>query len=54
MERVAVDVDDARTVGWRLRRVRDGRGKSLRVIAGLAGTSKATQQGDLEPGSSDN
>jgi hypothetical protein len=40
MERVVVDVDDVRTIGWRLRRVRDERDKSLRVIAGLAGMSR--------------
>ena len=48
-----MDVDDARTIGWRLRRVRDGRGKSLRVIAGLAGMSKATlsriERGERSP-----
>ncbi|MGH3771363.1 MAG: helix-turn-helix domain-containing protein, partial [Pseudonocardiaceae bacterium] len=37
-----MDVEDARTIGWRLRHVRDERGKSLRVIAGLAGMSKDT------------
>ncbi|MGH3867757.1 MAG: hypothetical protein ACRDQ4_16840 [Pseudonocardiaceae bacterium] len=45
MERVFVDVEDARTIGWRLRHVRDDRGKSLRVVAGLAGM----EQVDLEP-----
>jgi transcriptional regulator with XRE-family HTH domain len=48
-----VDVGDARTIGWRLRRVRDDRGKSLRVIAGLAGMSKATlsriERGERSP-----
>ena len=33
--------DDARTIGARLRQVRDSRGKSLRVVAGLAGISKS-------------
>ncbi len=33
--------DDARTIGWRVRQIRQVRGKSLRVIAGLAGISKA-------------
>ncbi len=36
-----MDVDDARTIGWRLWRVRDDRGKSLVVVAGLAGMSKS-------------
>jgi transcriptional regulator with XRE-family HTH domain len=38
-----VDVDqDARTIGRRLRQIRYARGKSLRVVAGPAGISKAT------------
>ena len=37
-----MDAEDARTIGWRLRRIRDSRGKSLRVIAGLAGMSTST------------
>jgi DNA-binding XRE family transcriptional regulator len=37
-----VDVDDdARTIGRRLRQLRNYRRKSLRVIAGLAGISKS-------------
>jgi transcriptional regulator with XRE-family HTH domain len=37
-----VDVDDdARTIGARLRQIRNSRKKSLRVIAGLAGISKS-------------
>jgi transcriptional regulator with XRE-family HTH domain len=36
-----VDVDDARTVGARLRQIRNSRKKGLRVIAGLAGISKS-------------
>ncbi len=48
-----MDVDDVRTIGWRLWRVRDDRGKSLRVIAGLAGMSKATlsriERGERSP-----
>jgi transcriptional regulator with XRE-family HTH domain len=36
-----VDVDDARTIGRRLRQIRKSRGKSLVVIAGLAGMSKS-------------
>jgi hypothetical protein len=35
-----MDAEEARTVGWALWRVRDARGKSLRVIAGLTGMSK--------------
>ncbi|MBV8542110.1 MAG: helix-turn-helix transcriptional regulator [Pseudonocardiales bacterium] len=34
--------DDARTIGARLRRIRNSRGKSLEVIAGLAGISRAS------------
>lgn len=34
-----VDVDDARTMGRRIRQIRQARGKSLRVVAGLAGIS---------------
>jgi Helix-turn-helix domain len=36
-----VDVDDPRTIGRRLRQIRRARGKSLRVVAGLAGMSKS-------------
>ncbi|MGH3824931.1 MAG: helix-turn-helix domain-containing protein [Pseudonocardiaceae bacterium] len=36
-----MDLDDARTVGRRARQVRYARGKSLPVIAGLAGMSKS-------------
>jgi transcriptional regulator with XRE-family HTH domain len=36
-----VDIEDARTIGARLRRIRRARGKSLRVVAGLAGISKS-------------
>jgi hypothetical protein len=35
-----MEAEEARTIGWALWRVRDDRGKSLRVIAGLAGMSK--------------
>jgi transcriptional regulator with XRE-family HTH domain len=42
-ERVFVDVDDdARTIGARLRQIRSSRGKSLEVIAGLAGISRSS------------
>ncbi|MBV9013226.1 MAG: helix-turn-helix domain-containing protein [Pseudonocardiales bacterium] len=36
-----MDVDDARTIGRRVRQIRLSRGKSLRVVAGLAGMSKS-------------
>ncbi|MGH3825128.1 MAG: helix-turn-helix domain-containing protein [Pseudonocardiaceae bacterium] len=36
-----MDVEEARTIGARLRRIRRSRGKSLVVIAGLAGMSKS-------------
>jgi transcriptional regulator with XRE-family HTH domain len=53
MEGVVVDVDDVRTIGARLRRVRDDRDKSLRVIAGLAGMDKSTlsriERGERSP-----
>jgi transcriptional regulator with XRE-family HTH domain len=39
-----VDVEDARTIGLAIWRVRDARGKSLRVVAGLAGMGKDTLQ----------
>ncbi|MGH3806841.1 MAG: helix-turn-helix domain-containing protein [Pseudonocardiaceae bacterium] len=41
--------DDARTIGQRLRQVRNSRGKSLRVVAGLAGISKS-QLSEFERG----
>ncbi len=41
MERFFVDVEDARTIGTRLRQIRKSRRKSLVVIAGLAGMSKS-------------
>jgi transcriptional regulator with XRE-family HTH domain len=45
-----VDVDDdARTIGRRLRQIRYARGKSLRVVAGLAGISKS-QLSEIERG----
>jgi len=48
-----VDLEDARTIGLAIWRVRDDRGKSLRVIAGLAGMSKDTlnriERGELSP-----
>ncbi|MGH3795318.1 MAG: helix-turn-helix domain-containing protein [Pseudonocardiaceae bacterium] len=31
-----MDADEARMIGWRVRQLRDARGKSLRVLAGLA------------------
>lgn len=36
-----MDLDDSRTIGQRLRRIRKGRRKSLVVVAGLAGMSKS-------------
>ncbi len=36
-----LDAEEARTIGRRLRQIRRARGKSLRVIAGLAGMSKS-------------
>jgi transcriptional regulator with XRE-family HTH domain len=39
---LSVDIEDARTIGRRLRQIRHARRKSLRVIAGLAGLSEAT------------
>lgn len=36
-----MDIEDARTIDVRLRRIRRARGKSLRVVAGLVGTSKS-------------
>jgi transcriptional regulator with XRE-family HTH domain len=41
MEWCSMDLDDARTIGQRLRRIRKGRRKSLVVVAGLAGMSKS-------------
>ncbi|MGH3773167.1 MAG: helix-turn-helix domain-containing protein [Pseudonocardiaceae bacterium] len=38
----AEDVVDVRGIGWRVRRIRESRGKSLQVIAGLAGMSTST------------
>jgi len=44
-----VDVGDARTIGRRLYQIRSSRGKSLRVVAGLAGMS-TTQLWRIEHG----
>ncbi|MGH3865125.1 MAG: helix-turn-helix domain-containing protein [Pseudonocardiaceae bacterium] len=41
--------DDARTIGQRVRQVRNSRGKSLRVVAGLAGIGKS-QLSEIERG----
>ncbi|MGH3548184.1 MAG: helix-turn-helix domain-containing protein [Pseudonocardiaceae bacterium] len=41
MEWCSVDFDNARTIGARLRQIRNARRKSLRVVAGLAGISKS-------------
>jgi hypothetical protein len=40
-----VAIEDARTIGARLRMIRDVRKKSLRVVAGLAGMSKSNWPG---------
>jgi transcriptional regulator with XRE-family HTH domain len=48
-----LDSEEARAIGWALWRVRDDRGKSLRVVAELAGMSKDTlnriERGLLSP-----
>ncbi|MGH3932837.1 MAG: helix-turn-helix domain-containing protein, partial [Pseudonocardiaceae bacterium] len=48
-----MDAEEARTIGFALWGVRDARGKSLRVIAGLAAMSKDTlsriERGELSP-----
>ncbi|MGH3769894.1 MAG: helix-turn-helix domain-containing protein [Pseudonocardiaceae bacterium] len=44
-----MDVEDARTIGQRLRLIRCARDKSLRVVAGLAGISKS-QLSEIERG----
>ncbi|MGH3854123.1 MAG: helix-turn-helix domain-containing protein [Pseudonocardiaceae bacterium] len=48
-----MDTEETRTIGWALWRVRDNRGKSLRLVAGLAGMSKDTlsriERGELSP-----
>lgn len=36
-----MDADEARTIGRRVRQIRHARGKSLRVVAGLAGMSRS-------------
>jgi transcriptional regulator with XRE-family HTH domain len=38
----AIDADETRTIVLRIRRIRNARDKSLRVIAGLAGISRST------------
>jgi transcriptional regulator with XRE-family HTH domain len=44
-----VELDDARTIGQRLRLIRNSRSKSLRVLAGLSGISKS-QLSEIERG----
>lgn len=44
-----MELDDARTIGQRLRQVRNSRGKSLRVLAGLSGINKS-QLSEFERG----
>jgi transcriptional regulator with XRE-family HTH domain len=46
-----VDIEDARTIGVRLRLIRNSRRKSLRVVAGLAGMSKS-RLSEIERGES--
>jgi transcriptional regulator with XRE-family HTH domain len=46
-----VDAGDARTIGARLRQIRNSRKKSLRVVAGLAGMSKS-RLAEIERGES--
>jgi transcriptional regulator with XRE-family HTH domain len=46
-----VDVDDdARTIGRRLRQIRESRGKSLRVVADLSGVLSAASLSRIENG----
>ncbi|MBW0010617.1 MAG: helix-turn-helix transcriptional regulator, partial [Pseudonocardiales bacterium] len=42
--------DDARTIGARLRQIRNSRGKSLRVVAGLSGVISAAGLSRVENG----
>ena len=42
--------DDARTIGQRLRQIRNARGKSLRVVAGLSGVISAAGLSRVENG----
>ena len=49
-EGAVVDADEARTIGWRLRRIREARGKSLRVIAGLVGEMSSSTLHRIEHG----
>ena len=41
-EGVVMDGEQARTIGWRLHRIRTSRGKSLEVVGELAGMSRST------------
>jgi transcriptional regulator with XRE-family HTH domain len=49
-EGATMDAEEARTIGWRLRRIREDRGKSLQVIAGLAGGMSASTLHRIEHG----
>jgi len=49
-EGTTMDAEEARTIGWRLRRIREDRGKSLRVIAGLAGGMSTSTLHRIEHG----
>jgi transcriptional regulator with XRE-family HTH domain len=45
-----VDIEDARTIGAQLRRIRKSRDKSLRVIADLSGVLSASSLSRIENG----
>ena len=45
-----MDIEDARTIGQRLRQIRKSRDKSLRVIAGLSGVLSASSLSRIENG----
>jgi transcriptional regulator with XRE-family HTH domain len=49
-EGATMDAQEARTIGWRLRRIRKTRGKSLQVIAGLAGGMSTSTLHRIEHG----
>jgi transcriptional regulator with XRE-family HTH domain len=49
-EGATMDAEEARTIGWRLRRIREDRGKSLQVIAGLAGGMSTSTLHRIEHG----
>ena len=49
-EGTTMDAEEARTIGWRLRRIREDRGKSLQVIAGLTGRMSTSTLHRIEHG----